>query len=652
MHPKGKASVWGKRRLVIMSAVIVITALVTLLVNTLLQKAQSERIAGSSLYDHAKVFGEQGQYQAAIDELDRAIHIDPKQPEYYALKASMLYQIDSSAHHLRQTLQYLDQAIDLAKAEQKQSFLEERIRIYRKLKWFENILTDLDRLIDLTPDPVTKIEYLLRRAEILQTEMSEFEAAFREYERAMALADNRSSVEILVLQALLRLSLYNEEEQELEQILKLYRQAFDQMKSVQPGQSEALELASTIWNSLHVLSSTERLAFCMEYYTLFAPIAQQQIPDEDVFMEAFDEFAKAKQLDKKQATYHALKAQYFDATYPWEDRKTRQFVIDEYSKAIRLVKNEAQKDLYLRARARLWDAQGKYDRAEKDWESVLTAKAFHMQRGAFYDSLGRYSQAERHYRKVMDRKAYYTQRANFYDAVNEYSRADRCWRKVLPKKEFYEQRAAYYDQQQRYSRADLYYKKLLPRMDFYIERAAFYSHKNSYHEAANLLDQLIRYARKKDRKNLSKYYVLRAANYDALGMYEEADADYEKAFDPMEFKRERARFYFCQGMTHRDKEKKFEMLRKAERYYDDWEGADISMEIERIYFYKMMNRKKKLKAKVHWVKQHQHEYADDFLDSFLEKHTLDFYHKNGVDPCQFSEILTNPLLLTQKEDDV
>ena len=75
-----------------------------------------------------------------------------------------------------------------------------------------------------------------------------------------------------------------------------------------------------------------------------------------------------------------------------------------------------------------------------------------------------------------------------------------------------------------------------------------------------------------------------------------------------------------------------------------------SMEIERIYFYKMLHRKKKLKKKVHQLKQSQDKYADDFLDSFLERRTLDFYHKKGVDPCQFSEILSDPWKMIEDDD--
>lgn len=648
MHPKSKVGVWGKRQWGVVSAVITIILLSASLISTSLKKEKLEVTASSSIVDQALWFGNNGHFESAIEELDRAIDIDPNEPTFYALRASYLDSLESHSDQLKLILQNLDMAIKMSKKSDRKKYYEQRIQLYLREQLFENVLTDLDRMIDLSEDGDEQSEYLLRRAAILKDDLSEFEAAFREYERALTLVQEAQIlVQILVEQADLYLSLINGDQEEFARVKQIYHEALSTISKEMIDEEKKMEYISSIWLGLKVFEKEEQLAMCMEYFELFAPILQQEIPDIDLFMRSFDHFAEAKDISKGDARYYGLKADFYGGIYTWKDKGKDKFLIKQYSKAIQLG-NQSQKEYFLKKRASVWDDMGKHKRAEKDYAAVLEKRTFHETRAKYYDSINEFSLAEKHYRKIKDRTTFYKDRATYYDAIEQFSRADRCWKKILSSKEYYEKRAAFYDQKKMFKKADRFYKKLLSTSAFYTERAAFYGQKGFYGKAEDLYNDLIKYAKKKDRKNLNAYYVLRAANYDALGKYDKADKDFKRAFEKQEFIRERAKFYFCQGMTNKDKKEKFSMLRKAEDLYDDWKGRDIEMELERIYFYKMMNRKKKLKKQVHQVKRRRSDYTDEFLDAFLQKHTLDYYHEQ-VDPCQFSEILENPLSLT--EDD-
>jgi tetratricopeptide (TPR) repeat protein len=648
MHPKSKVGVWGKRQWGVVSAVITIILLSASLISTSLKKDKLEVTASSSIVDQALWFGKNGHFESAIEELDRAIEIDPKEPTFYALRASYLDSLESHTDQLKLILQNLDMAIKMSKKSDRKKYYEQRIELYLREQLFENALTDLDRMIDLSEDGDEQSIYILRRASILKDDLSEFEAAFREYERALTLVQEAQIlVQILVEQADLYLSLINGDQEEFARVKQIYHEALSTISKEMIDDEEKMEYISSIWLGLKVFEKEEQLAMCMEYFELFAPILQQEIPDIDLFMRSFDRFAEAKEISKGDARYYGLKADFYGGIYTWKDKKKDKFLIKQYSKAIKLG-DQSQKEYFLKKRASVWDDMGKHTRAEKDYAAVLDKRTFHETRAKYYDSVKEFSLAEKHYRKIKDRTSFYKDRATYYDAIEQFSRADRCWKKVLSSDEYYEKRAAFYDQKKMYQKADRFYKKLLSTSAFYAERAAFYSQKGFYGKAEDLFDDLIKYAKKRDRKNLNAYYVLRAANYDALGKYDKADKDFKRAFKKQEFIRERAKFYFCQGMTNKDKKEKFDMLKKAEDFYDEWKGRDIEMELERIYFYKMMNRKKKLKKQVNRVKRMKSDYANEFLDAFLEKHTLDYYHEQ-VDPCKFSEILENPLSLTDDD---
>ncbi|MCH2083576.1 MAG: hypothetical protein MK226_14380 [Saprospiraceae bacterium] len=648
MHPKSKVGVWGKRQWGVVSAVITIILLSVSLISISLKKEKLEVTASSSIVDQALWFGKNGHFESAIEELDRAIEIDPSKPTFYALRASYLDSLESHSDQLKLILQNLDMAIKMSKKTERKQYYQQRIQLYLREQLFENALTDLDRMIDLSEDGDEQSIYILKRAAILKDNLSEFEAAFREYERALRLAEEAQVlVQVLIAQADLYLSLINGEQEEFSRVKQIYREALGTISKGNMSAEEKIGFISSIWLGLKVFEEEEQLAICMEYFEEFVPILQQEIPDIDLFMRSFDRFAKAKALAKEDATYYGLKADFYNGIYIWKDRKKDKFLIQQYSKAIKLG-TPSQKEYFLRKRASVWDNMGKHRKAEKDYGAVLNKRTFHEIRAKYYDGIKKFSLAEKHERKIKDRTSFYRDRATYYDAIEQFSRADRCWKKILPSDEYYEKRAAFYDQKKMYQKADRFYKKLLATSDFYTERAAFYSQKGFYGKAEDLFDDLIKYAKKKDRKNLNAFYVLRAANYDALGKYDRADKDFKRAFKKQEFIRERAKFYFCQGMTNKDKKEKFSMLKKAEDFYDEWEGRDIEMELERIYFYKLMNRKKKLKKQVNRVKKMKSDYADEFLDAFLEKHTLDYYHEQ-VDPCQFSEILENPLSLTDDD---
>ena len=90
MHPKSKVGVWGKRQWGIVSAVITIILLSVSLISISLKKEKLEVTASSSIVDQALWFGKNGHFESAIEELDRAIEIDPSKPTFYALRASYL----------------------------------------------------------------------------------------------------------------------------------------------------------------------------------------------------------------------------------------------------------------------------------------------------------------------------------------------------------------------------------------------------------------------------------------------------------------------------------------------------------------------------------------------------------------------------------
>lgn len=646
MNPKNSGSAKGRRLLSLIVIVAVIIVLSIALFFTTANKHKTAKIAAKSLYNNALLFAEIGKVEEALSEIDQAIAVNPKQSSFYAMRATYRGQLDSSPMAMQSILADLDRAIELSAPTNRLPYLEQRLKTYLRQGWFDNAIQDWDRLVHLSEHPEEKARYFQERAMVLRDSLRQFDAAMADFERAAQFTEQPlTRAKLLVEQAALAFTQVSGSSDNAAFAEHNYREAMGLLHNASLPKEEVEEQVENIWYAMANLGKSNALAICLEYFDLFKRYLQQQLPDEALFFEAFEEFAKTRKLTERDAEYHSLKASYYNDIYTWEDSDKNELLIRLFSKAIRLAPAEEQSG-YLQKRAAFYDKIGRYDKAESDLRKAFPDDAmYHKIRAAFYDEQEEYEEADIHYRRLYDRETFYRTRATFYDEVEAYELADAYWKKILPSEKFRENRASYYDEKGMHELADPFLKATMDRLDFYFRRGQLYHEKGNYQQAGRYLDKAVAAARKENDNRLNDIYKVRAANYEALDRYDKADVDWKRSLPRDKYYKERASFYFCSGIVRPDAKEKKLFLDRATRYFEKIDDSDESALLERVYFYKLTNEPKRVDRdieKLLAIPKSQRRLTNDLIKLLQHTETLDLFHRYGVDPCTFSEKLKTP----------